>query len=271
VTTSEAELVRRRLVAEEAVRAAAAVHRRYWRMSIEYSIKEGNRRDLVTIADTESQVAAQAVIESAFPGETIIGEEDLAGMDYQREALGQAAWVIDPLDGTFMFVHGFPDFSATVAYVERGLPLAGAVYAPVTEELFSAARGLGATLNGSAISVSARRGLEQAVVNVYFGEVDDETFGALTAKVRRSTLSQRSFGGTAIVLAYLASGRYDAFYVADNYRMGPWDLAAGALLIEEAGGFVTMADGSPFSLPTTSIAAAADAVTLTELCDLIRT
>ena len=267
--TTDLQLAKRRSVAEEACRAAAAIHLKYRRPAIPFETKNGNRRDLVTIADTEAQVAAKAVIEAAFPGEAIIGEEDAPTREHIASALGDSAWLIDPLDGTFNYVHGFPDFSATVAFVAGGDSLAGATYAPLFDEMFSAAKGLGVSLNGEPIHVSSRKGLRQSVVNVWLGERSDTAAHERLGRVHQVAHQQRVFGGTAIVMAYLAAGRFDLFYVAENGRMGAWDLAAGVILITEAGGTVTMVDGAPFRLPSDQIASAADPETLTELRALL--
>jgi myo-inositol-1(or 4)-monophosphatase len=263
------DLEKRRLVAEAAARAAADVQMRYRRAGIEFALKDNNPRDLVTIADTEGETAARSIIEAAFPGEAIVGEEDGTDAAQRAELLSASCWLIDPLDGTFNFVHGFPDFCATVAYVVEGRALVGATYAPVFDEMFSAATGLGATLNGEPVRVSGRVGLANSIVNVSTGGFDEEAAMLLAAKLRKSTLTQRTFGGTAIVLAYVACGRFDLFYVGDSTRMGPWDMAAGAVLVEEAGGITSLADGSPFILPTRNFVAAANASTLQEFRDLL--
>jgi myo-inositol-1(or 4)-monophosphatase len=269
-TRSDLQLEKRRRVAEEACRAAAAIHLKYRQPAIPFDTKNGNRRDLVTIADTEAQAAAIAVISAAFPSEAIIGEEDCPTPEHLHSVLNDQGWLIDPLDGTFNYVHGFPDFSATVAFVAEGRPVAGATYAPVFDEMFSAAKGLGASLNGQPIQVSARKGLESSVVNVWLGrQGGDPTQLGMMGRVQERVLSQKVFGGTAIVMAYLACGRFDVFYVAENARMGDWDIAAGAILIEEAGGIVMQTDGAPLRLPSHNIAAAADAATLAELRALL--
>jgi myo-inositol-1(or 4)-monophosphatase len=267
--TSDQQLEKRRLVAEDACRAAAVVHLKYRQPSIPFDTKNGNRRDLVTIADFESQVAAKAVIEAAFPGEAIIGEEDSPTPEHISAVLGDHGWLIDPLDGTFNYVHGFPDFSATVAFVAEGKPVVGATYVPLFDEMFSAADGLGATLNGEPIHVSTRKGLRRSVVNVWLGDRSDVEAHARLGRVHQIALQQRVFGGTAIVMAYLAAGRYDLFYVAGHGRMGAWDIAAGAILIQEAGGSVTKVDGAPFRLPSNQIACTADPATLDELRALL--
>jgi myo-inositol-1(or 4)-monophosphatase len=199
----------------------------------------------------------------------IVGEEDGTSRESAAQALAKACWVIDPLDGTFNFVHGYPDFSSTVAYVEAGQPVAGCVYASVLDEMFSAAKGLGATLNGEPIAVSRRRGLANAIVNLSINALTNEEYIARTLAVRQHAFSQKGFGGTALVLAYLAAGRYDLFYSAPNPRVGPWDVAAGALLVEEAGGVTGFVDGRPFSLPAPSMTAAADQATLDDLLALL--
>jgi myo-inositol-1(or 4)-monophosphatase len=256
-------IAERRQVAEAAVRAAGAVHIRHRKDRIDYETKNDNLRDLVTAADLEGQAAAEAVIQAAFPGESIIGEEDGTTPEQQAELIKMGGWLIDPLDGTFMFAHGFPDFSATVAYVEAGRPVAGAVYAPVLEEMFSAGKSLGASLNGAPIAVSSRKGLEKSIVNVWLGSRVSDQQRAREAELSKRVFAQLSFGGTALKLAYVACGRYDLYYMGP--RNGPWDIAAGALLVAEAGGVVTIADGAPFILPTMTMAAGAHRPTLDQL------
>ena len=256
-------------MAEQACRAAAEVHLKYRQPAIPFETKNGNRRDLVTIADTEAQVAAISVIQSAYPDEPIIGEEGAPSRDRIGDVLREHAWLIDPLDGTFNYVHGFPDFSATVAFVIAGQPVVGATYAPIFNEMFSASRGHGATLNGEPIHVSERKGLQQSIVNVSLGRQGDPSLLPRTSRIQQRVFQQRTFGGTAIVMAYLAAGRFDVFYVANNPRMGDWDIAAGAILIEEAGGTVTHANGEPLRLPSQNIAAVADPETMEELRALL--
>jgi myo-inositol-1(or 4)-monophosphatase len=263
------DLERRRVVAEEAARAAAVVHLAHRRTGIDFKMKNGNRRDLVTQADTEAEAAARAIIGSAFPDDEVIGEEDGSSRERIATLVGQKCWLVDPLDGTFNFVYGFPDFSATVAYVENGQPLAAATYAPILDECFTAAQGMGTTLNDDPVSVSPRRGLNDSIVNVWTGRGEDEATLARASRVRKASFSQRTFGGTALVLAYVACGRFDVFYTGENPRMGAWDIAAGALLVQEAGGVTSLGDGSPFRLPTHSMGAAADRATLDELLSLL--
>ncbi len=267
--TSGLQLDKRRRVAEDACRAAAAIQLKYRQPAIPFETKNGNKRDLVTIADTEAQVAAIAVIEAAFPDEPIIGEEGAPNRQQIGTILRDHGWLIDPLDGTFNYVHGFPDFSATVAYVVEGQPVVGATFAPIFNEMFSASRGEGTTLNGEPVHVSARKGLQRSIVNVSLGRQGDPALLPRTSRIQQRVFSQRVFGGTAIVMAYLAAGRFDLFYVADNPRMGDWDIAAGAILIEEAGGVVSHANGEPLRLPSQNIAAAADPATLEELRALL--
>lgn len=265
----EIQLQKRRAVAEEACRAATAVQLKYRQPALPFETKNGNKRDLVTIADTEAQVAAMHVIHRAFPEDPIIGEEGCPSREEIGRVLSDRGWLIDPLDGTFNYVHGFPDFSATVAFVVEGQPVAGATYAPVFDEMFSAARGHGTTLNGQPTRVSSRRGLKQSIVNVWLGRQGDPALLPRPSRIQQRVYQQRVFGGTAIVMAYLAAGRFDLFYVADNPRMGDWDIAAGAILIEEAGGVVSHANGDPLRLPSINVAAAADPETMEELRALI--
>ena len=263
------QLQKRREVAEEACRAAARVHLEYRQPALPFETKNNDRRDLVTVADTQAQIAAIDVIQRAFPGEPIIGEEGAPSREEIGKILRDHGWLIDPLDGTFNYVHGFPDFSATVAFVVEGKPVVGATYAPVFDEMFSAAKGHGTTLNGKQTQVSPRKGLKNSIVNVWLGRQGDPSLVALNSRVQQHVYQQRQFGGTAIVMAYVAAGRFDLFYVGDNPRMGDWDIAAGAILVEEAGGVACQTNGDPLILPSINVAAAADPGTLEELRALL--
>jgi myo-inositol-1(or 4)-monophosphatase len=203
--------------------------------------------DLVTAADRASEALIRERIQQQWPGHDVLGEEqglNDQGSDYR--------WYVDPLDGTTNFAHGFPVFSVSMA-VERRLPgaeprrIAGVVYDPTRDELFSAEQGRGAQLDGQAIHVSQIAELRESLVatgfpshkrhknpNIYFyHQITLHTHG-----VRRA-------GSAALDLCNVACGRFDGFW---EFNLNPWDTAAGVLIVEEAGGKVSRFDGAPFEL-----------------------
>jgi len=262
---SPEELDQRRRVAEEAAKAAAAVHRRYFGAGLSARTKNDNPRDLVSQADVESQAAAKAVIEAAFPGEAILGEEDEGALQAGEGRLA-ACWLIDPLDGSFSFLHDFPFFASTVCWVESGLPLAGCVYATMQDEMFAAAAGRGATLNGQPISIRRRRPLAEAVLGLPAAR-SPEGIAALTRLIT-AVQGVRIFLPSSLTLSYVACGRLDAAAtLMPLQQMGPWDIAAGALLVEEAGGAVGSHGGAPFDLRSKGYVGASSSGLLRQLVE----
>ncbi len=221
--------------AERAARAGAAALAPLFAGRAGLSIEEKAHHDFVSEADRASERAIAAAIRAEFPGHAILAEEEL------RAALDEPGplWIVDPLDGTTNFLHGFPVFSVSVACAVAGELLAGVVLDPSRGELFAASRGGGATLDGRPIAVSSQPGLRRALVGTGFPfrRLDRlELYLAAFRAVIAETAGVRRAGSAAIDLAYVACGRLDGFW---EEGLGPWDLAAGALLIEEAGGVVT--------------------------------
>lgn len=191
-----------------------------------------SRNDYVSEVDRLSEREIIAVIRKAYPNHAILAEESglQAGDDYQ--------WVIDPLDGTTNFLHGFPQFSVSIALMHKGRIEQGVVYDPLSQDLYTASRGGGAQLNGRRIRVAQRQGLQGALIGTGFPFRQPQhldaylnTFKALfghVADIRRA-------GSAALDLAYVAAGRLDGFW---EFGLRPWDMAAGVLLIQEAGGLV---------------------------------
>ncbi len=221
--------------AERAARAGAAALASFAGRHSSLAFEEKARHDYVSEADRAAERAIAAVIRESHPGHAILAEEEL------RAALDVAGplWIVDPLDGTTNFLHGFPVFAVSVACAIDGEVIAGVVLDPTRDELFAATRGAGATRNGSPIRVSARRRLEGALVATGFPfrrleRLDDYLAGFRAVIVR--TAGVRRAGSAAIDLAYVACGRLEGFW---EEGLGPWDVAAGSLLIEEAGGIVT--------------------------------
>ena len=262
------EIARRRAVAEAAARAAGEVHKRYYGSGVGFEVKGDDRRDLLTRADLEGQVAAKAVIEAAYPGERIVGEEDGLKREGLPPLLDAACWLVDPLDGTQNYVHDFPSFAAGVAYVEARQPLVGAVYVSVFDEMFSASHGLGAALNGTAIHVVPPRALRDALVGVHIREVGPaavEQFVATTGRLLTGAHGVRLLGCPMISLAYVAAGRLACFGTFSPSKLMPWDLAPAAIVLTEAGGVTATGEGAPFDILTPGVSGAASQALLDEM------
>ena len=237
-------------VAQAAARAggAALMKRRLERLDIEY---KDARANLVTVADRESQRAIADVILTAFPGHAVDGEEGIAGNFDSPDV-----WYVDPLDGTTNFTHGLPFSCVSVALRSSGArsseapgggdaTVAGAVYDPLHDEMFVAARGGGATLNGGPIGVSDVTRLDRALVVAQAQTVDPDEIRAYALLVERLmsvTGGVRSLGSPALTLCYIAAGRLDAYC---EYAMDAWDILAGQLILTEAGGLLTLFSGQP--------------------------
>jgi myo-inositol-1(or 4)-monophosphatase len=209
--------------------------------------------DLVTEIDLEVERGFRALIAERFPGHTVLGEEFEAEGD--REALPRYCWVFDPVDGTTNYAHGLPIFCSSLALEIEGVPAVGAIYDPCRRELFTAERGQGAWLNGAPLRVSSASTLIDSLLCTGFpysvqqdaGELVG-LFGAFLGVSR----AVRRLGSAAIDLAYVAAGRLDGFW---EQELHPWDMAAGALIVEEAGGRVTDNSGGLFSSRAGSVIA----------------
>ncbi len=208
------------------------------------------RNDYVSEVDRQAEMEIISVIRKAYPSHGILAEEsgEQPGDDF--------VWIIDPLDGTTNFLHGFPQFSVSIAVQHKGVLTQAVVYDPLRQELFTATRGSGAQLNNRRIRVTQLAGLEGALLGTGFPFKFQEhldcylrtfkTFTEMTAGIRRA-------GSAALDLAYVAAGRMDGFW---EFGLRKWDMAAGALLIQEAGGLVgDLAGGNEF-LETGNVVAA---------------
>ncbi len=232
-------------VCEDAARAGGAVLlEKYGRVDA----REKGPADLVTEADLASQEAVCGVVLDAFPEHRVLGEED--------PLLGTAAnlatefrWLVDPLDGTTNYVHGVPHFAVSVALERAGDLLAATVFSPLQNECYTAAPGAGARLNGEPIHVSDVRQLSNALAAVGFppGVKDGAADLALFLRTVARCQSIRRTGSAALNLCYVAAGRFDLF---GSYSTKIWDVAAGVLIVREAGGVVTAPDGGELRLDT---------------------
>jgi myo-inositol-1(or 4)-monophosphatase len=217
--------------AAEAARLGGAELRRLFGTGVAHRFKSSGR-DFVTEADLASERRILAFVENRHPDHAWHSEE--AG---RREATGSPyRWVIDPLDGTSNFAHGYPHFGVSIAVLDRGRLVAGAVYDPLRDECFDAARGLGAALNGTPIAVSAIRSLDRALVSTGFPYEPPERRRAvadLTARAIERVQMLRRSGSAALDLSYVAAGRAEAHW---EWALNLHDVAAGLLLVREAGG-----------------------------------
>jgi myo-inositol-1(or 4)-monophosphatase len=231
----------RLLVVAEAAARAGAEELVSWRSR--FTSREKSARDMVTDADLASQRAVEKVIRDTFPDHGFLGEEspDLSQLELPY------CWIVDPLDGTTNYVHGFPFYAVSVAVAYEGQLAAGVVYDPLAEECFTAARGLGSSLNGRPIAVSNVTELNQALVAVSFPPDPKSDSPDIQAFLRVSPESQavRRTGSAALNLAYVACGRLDAHWA---YYIHSWDSAAGALLVEEAGGIARSYAGEKYNV-----------------------
>ncbi|WP_026381525.1 inositol monophosphatase family protein [Afifella pfennigii] len=212
--------------------------------------------DFVSAADRRAEEIIRDELERARPGYSFLMEEtgETRGSDPQH------LWIVDPLDGTTNFLHGIPLFAVSIALERQGKLMAGVVYNPVTDELYTAERGAGAFFNDRRLRVAQRRELYEAVIATgipHFGRGDHGVFLKQLAKVMGETAGIRRCGAAALDLAWVASGRFDGFW---EEALSPWDMAAGILLITEAGGFVSDLSGRDQMLGRGTIVAGNEAV-----------
>ena len=195
--------------------------------------------NFVTAADRRAEETLRAELGKARPGYGFLGEE--SGRHEGTDSTH--TWIVDPLDGTTNFLHGIPQFAISVGLERSGTIVAGVIYNPITDELYTAERGKGAFLNDRRLRVAARRNLAEAVIACglpHLGRGDLplglKELGAVQGKVA----GLRRFGAAALDLAFVAAGRIDGYW---ERNLSPWDMAAGLLMVREAGGFVTDLDG----------------------------
>jgi len=230
-------------------REAGSLLMDHFRGRVKVKIEYKGSADLVTIADRQSEALILARIRRDFPTHDVMGEEGTrieTGSDYK--------WYVDPLDGTTNFAHGYPVFCVSLAVEFQGQRIAGVIYDPTRDEMFTAEKGSGARLNGEPLHVSKTATVDQSLVatgfpsqkrhknpNIYF-------YHHLTLRshgVRRA-------GSAALDLCNVAAGRFDGFW---EFNLNPWDTAAGVLIVEEAGGRVTDFSGGPFQIDSREILA----------------
>jgi myo-inositol-1(or 4)-monophosphatase len=214
-------------------------------------IRAKRLNDFVTRVDHAAEEAIIEIVRKAYPDHAVLAEE--SGASAGR---AEYEWIIDPLDGTTNFIHGFPQYCVSIAIRHRDAVVHGVIYDPTKNELFTASKGRGAFLNDRRIRVSKCLRLADALVGTGFPfkEVSRiELYTAQMKKMMQSSAGLRRAGAAALDLAYVACGRLDAFW---ELGLSPWDMAAGALMIQEAGGLVGDLRGEPNYLESGEIAAA---------------
>lgn len=223
-------------LAAEAARAAGAELRSHFELRHEVAKKSG--RELVTEMDRASEELILEVIRAEYPDDAATAEESMPA-----QSSADRVWIIDPLDGTNNYAHGYPFFSVAIAFEERGKLVSGVVYDPLRDELFAGEAGGGATLNSAPVRVSATDDVSDAIVATGFPYDRTELSDNNLANLNRFILSARGIrraGSAALDLVYVACGRLDGFW---ELGLKAWDVSAGGLIVREAGGLVTNFSG----------------------------
>ena len=222
-------------VMEKAARKAAPRLRRDFNEVEQLQVSRKGPADFVSNADRAAERTIRDMLKQARPDYGFLLEEE---GEIEGEE-GAPRWIVDPLDGTSNFLHGIPHFAISIAVEDRGEIVAGLIYQPLTDESFWAEKGRGAWLHDRRLRVSARRDLADCLIATgipYQGHGDRPRFNAILNAVMPEVAGVRRFGSAALDLAWVAAGRYDGFW---EEGLRPWDVAAGMLLVREAGGFIT--------------------------------
>jgi myo-inositol-1(or 4)-monophosphatase len=223
-------------IAVRAARRAGAIINRAARDVDLLAVSRKRHADFVTEVDRAAEQAVIEILHRAYPDHAILAEE--SGATAGQTGDSEYTWIIDPLDGTTNFIHGFPQYAVSIGLQHKGILVQGVIYDPTKNELFTATRGRGAYLNERRIRVSKRTQLDEALIGTGFPfrEIEnlDEYLG-MFREITARTAGVRRAGAAALDIAYVAAGRLDGFW---EIGLSPWDMAAGALLVQEAGGLV---------------------------------
>ncbi len=234
-----------------------------------FQTREKSTNDFVTDADFAAQKVIQEVLLGAFPDHGFLGEEDQPGVTRQALRQSKPVWVVDPLDGTANYVHRLQTYAVSIALVVDGQPKIGVIYDPILKESFTAIEGQGVWLNGGPLRTSGCEKAALAMLAVSFSNVLSRESVEITRfiDVLLATQSVRRLGSAALNLAYLAAGRLDAYYASS---VKAWDVAAGILMVLEAGGHVTHLHGQPFDLELPAFLAASSKELHAELLPMMK-
>lgn len=220
-------------IAVKAARRAGAIINRASQDLDRLTVQDKGHNEFVSEVDHAAEAAIVAVLHESYPDHAILAEESGAAGDSEYE------WIIDPLDGTTNFLHGLPQYAVSIALRHRGVITHAVVYDPVRNDLFTAQRGVGAFLNDRRIRVTRRAHLKDALIGTGFPYRNMqylEPYLAIFKELAQKTAGLRRPGAASLDLAYVAAGYFDGFF---EFDLAPWDMAAGSLLIQEAGGIVT--------------------------------
>jgi len=235
-----AEAAEIRSLAEQLARAAGALQREKYETTIEIRTKSASI-DLVTEVDHACEVLIVEGLHTSRPGDAILAEE---GRGEDRDD-ARWRWIIDPIDGTTNYAHGYPRFCVSIGIEHEGERAVGVVYDPLLDEMFTAVRGEGATLNGRAIAVSQEDRIDNALVATGFAydvrRSAQDNINHFISFVKHARAIRRD-GSAALDLCYVAAGRFDAYW---ELKLHPWDVAAGLLIVDEAGGRTSDLSGGP--------------------------
>ncbi|MCB1924215.1 MAG: inositol monophosphatase [Gammaproteobacteria bacterium] len=250
-------------IAVRAARQAGSIIMRSFGRADTLTVSEKQSNDFVSEVDRNAEQAIIGVIRKAYPGHAILAEE--SGSHGKDEFL----WIIDPLDGTTNYLHGFPQFSISIALSHRGKLENAVVYDPLRDEMYTAARGAGALLNDRRLRVSEQKGFKGALLGTgipYRNQRYMDAYLAMLKDLAKESAGIRRPGSAALDFAYVAAGRLDGFW---ELGLSAWDFAAGALLVQEAGGVVSDIRGGSRHLETGNVIAAGVRLHR-EMVDLIR-
>lgn len=242
-------------IAVRAARAAGDIIVRNMDRIDRLKIVTKQNNDFVSKVDLMAEQAIIDTLKQAFPEHGILAEES-----GQQDKSAEFQWIIDPLDGTTNYLHGFPQFSVSIALRHKDRLEVGVIYDPLSQELFTASRGNGATLNDKKIRVTGHKGLNNALLGTGFPYYDQsylDTYLETMKALMQKTAGIRRPGSAALDLAWLAAGRIDGFW---EFNLKAWDIAAGALIVREAGGIVSDFEGKGGYLESGDIIAAAPKV-----------
>jgi myo-inositol-1(or 4)-monophosphatase len=236
-------------IAIKAARRAGGIINRATRNLDIVAVQEKAANDFVSEVDREAEAAIINTLHESYPKHSILAEESGASGD------SEFRWIIDPLDGTTNYLHGFPQYSISIALMHKGIVTQAVIYDPGRNDLFTASRGSGAYLNDQRMRVSKRPELKAALIGTGFpfNQMDHlETYLATLRHMMKNSCGVRRAGSAALDLAYVAAGRLDGFW---EFGLGPWDIAAGALLITEAGGLIGDLEGEDTYMQSGNIVA----------------
>jgi myo-inositol-1(or 4)-monophosphatase len=237
-------------IAIRAARSAGGILLRYFDRVDSLKVDRKGMNDFVSDVDRAAEQVIVETLRKTYPDHAILAEES-----GRHGSSSEFEWVIDPLDGTTNYLHGFPQFSISIALKHNGVLEHGLVYDPLRDEMFTASRGEGALLNDRRIRVTNRKGFEGALVGTGFPYREQrhlDTYLAMFKRMIQETAGVRRPGSAALDLAYTATGRIDGFW---ELGLSEWDIAAGALLVKEAGGVVTDISGGERYLESGNIIA----------------